>query len=212
MATNDSHAQSDEKETGRVEAFSDGLFGIAVTLLVLEIRVPPPETLPAGAHLLDLLAQQWPAYIAYVVSFLIISIMWINHHNLFKVIRRTDNLFLLLNALLLMMITFLNFPTALLADYLQQPDAQVAALVYAGTMVVISLLYNLVWRYAAWNNRLLDKSTDPAFVRSINRGYLLGPTLYSAAFLLAFVNVWLSLAVQFFLAVFFAFTRSGRRR
>lgn len=199
----------EEKETGRVEAFSDGVFGIAMTLLVLEIRVPPPDTL--SGHLLDALLRQWPSYVAYVISFVVIAIMWINHHNIFKFIKRTDNLFLLLNALLLMVICLVDFSTALLADYLQRPEQQTAAAVYAGVGFIIAILYNAVWRYAAWKNRLLDKNTDPKWVASINRGYVFGPAGYLLALGLVWVSVPLSLFVQFSLAVFFALTQNGRR-
>jgi uncharacterized membrane protein len=199
-----------EKETGRVEAFSDGVFAIAITLLILEIRVPHSEQLPEGTRLLDALLEQWPAYIAYIISFVIIGIMWVNHHNLFKYIKRCDTVFLFLNGLLLMSITLVNFSTALLADYLQHPDAQVASLVYAGISFFIAVFYNLLWRYASYNNRLLDRNTDSLWVQRVNREYLFGPLFYFIAFLLAFVSVWFSLFIQFALAVFFAVTAAGQ--
>ena len=97
------------KETGRIEAFSDGVFAVAITLLALELRVPRPADLPVGTGLLEVLLEQWPAYVAYVVSFLFILIMWINHHILFTHIARNDHLFLLLNGLLLMLVTLVPF-------------------------------------------------------------------------------------------------------
>src|ERR1041385_4002556 len=100
MVENPPERVSDEKETGRTEAFSDGVFAIAITLLILEIQVPHVE----GASLVNALAQQWPSYAAYVLSFLVIAVMWVNHHNLFKYIQRTDNVFLFLNSMLLMVI------------------------------------------------------------------------------------------------------------
>src|SRR5437016_4584705 len=93
-------AAKDEKETGRVEAFSDGVFSIALTLLILDIKVPQADQLK-GASLLDVLLEQWPLYLAFVTSFVSILIMWTNHHNMFKYIKRTDSNFLLLNGLLL---------------------------------------------------------------------------------------------------------------
>ena len=123
----------DIKETGRVEAFSDGVFAIAITLLVLEIRLPAESE----GELAELLLAQWPSYVAYVISFMVIAVMWVNHHHLFKFIKRTDNVLLFLNSVLLMLITFLNFPTALLAEYLEHSEGQIVVFIYSGTMVVI---------------------------------------------------------------------------
>lgn len=202
--------QSDVRETGRVEAFSDGVFAIAITLLILEIRVPHADE---GQALADLLLNQWPSYMAYVLSFLIIAVMWVNHHNLFKYIRRVDNIFLFLNSLLLMFITFLNFSTVLLADYLLDPNGQqVAGLVYAGTGFVIAILFNLLWYHASKDNRLLDKNAHPGLIKAINDQYRFGPVLYALAFGLVFISIWLSLALQFGLAIFFSLTDSSRIR
>ncbi len=202
---------TEAKETGRTEAFSDGVFAIAITLLILEIRVPHPgET---GESLTTLLLQQWPSYLAYVLSFLVIGVMWVNHHNLFRYIRRVDNLFLFLNSLLLMVITFVNFSTTLLADYLLDPAGQqVAGLVYAGTGIVVAILFNLMWRHAALGNRLLAPGVDTRLTQAISDQYRYGPLLYGVAFGLVFLSVWLSLALQFGLAIFFSFTDSTRIR
>ncbi len=194
-------ASSDIKETGRVEAFSDGVFAIAITLLVLDIKVPHLEP-GSSKGLAELLLEQWPSYVAYVVSFLIISVMWINHHHMFRLIARTDNIFLFTNSLLLMTITFLNFSTALLADYIEQPDARIAALVYAGTGVIIAVLYNILWRYGS--ARLLSKNANPKLVAQITYRYQFGPIMYLLAFGLAFISVPASIAVQATMAVFFA--------
>jgi uncharacterized membrane protein len=197
----------EEKETGRVEAFSDGVLAIAITLLILEVRVPHVEE---GGSLAQALLNLWPSYLAYGVSFTIIGIMWLNHHHMFKYIQRVDNAFLLLNTLLLMMITFVNFPTVLLADYLQHSQAQVAGLMYGGTFVVTAIVYNLVWHYAAKGKRLMRKDVDAALIDNITKQYRYGPLLYLLATLLVFVSIYLSLAVHFGLAVFFALTDSRK--
>jgi TMEM175 potassium channel family protein len=201
--------QNDEKETGRTEAFSDGVFAIAITLLILEIRVPRAE----GQSLVDGLAQQWPSYAAYILSFLVIAVMWVNHHNIFRYIRRTDNTFLFLNSLLLMVVTAVNFSTALLADYILDPqNQQIAGLVYAGLNVVIAIFFNLLWRHASSDGRLLDHNVDPRLPQAITDSYRFGPPLYLVAFLLVFINVWLSVALQFGLALFFSLTDSTKIR
>ncbi len=201
-------AKEDEKETGRTEAFSDGVFAIAITLLILEVRVPHVEE--GGSSLLAALGELWPSYLAYLISFLTIAVMWVNHHHMFKHIRRVDNRLLFFNSLLLMMITFVNFSTALLAEYIGKPEQQTATLFYTGTMVVNAILFNVLWRHASTNGRLLGKNADMAQVKAITDQYWYGPVLYSVAFVLAFVSVGLSLALQFGLAVFFGLTGSTR--
>lgn len=190
--------------TGRLEAFSDGVFAVAITLLVLDIRVPAPEQIPGGSNLLGTLLRQWPIYLAYVTSFLTILVMWVNHHHIFSHIHRSDHYFLIVNGFLLMGISVVPFSTALLAEYLQHSEGRVAAAVYSGTFVLVALLFNLWWRYTARNRRLLRASADERFVTSVSRQYLLAPIVYAAAFGLAFVSAWASFGVCMLLALFFA--------
>src|SRR6188508_1713412 len=126
------------KQTGRVEAFSDGVFAIAITLLILEIRVPPhDETAETG--LLEPLVHLWPSYFAFFMSFAVILVMWVNHHRIFTFVQRIDDAFLYWNGLLLLLVTAVPFPTALLAEHLMGPDARVAAAVYSGMGLAIAL-------------------------------------------------------------------------
>jgi uncharacterized membrane protein len=200
----------DEKETGRVEAFSDGVFGIAMTLLVLDIKVPRASDLVRRATLPELLEHEWPAFVAYVLSFATVLIIWTNHHKLFRLIRRCNHAFLLINGALLMAVTLVPFPTALLAEHIAQPGAHTAAAVYSGTFILIAVLFNVLWHYAAHEERLLLPGHDRAAAQSITRQYRFGPLLYLAAFLLAFVSVPASVGLCALLAVFFALpTRAG---
>lgn len=202
-------ARETGRETGRVEAFSDGVFAIAVTLLILQI--PIPDTRTTGTTLLsDLVSQGW-AYFAYVVSFLTILIMWINHHILFRQIGRIDRAFLILNGLLLMVITFLDFPTALVARYFNgsTADARTAMLVYAGTSIVMAVCFSLLWFYAARGGRLLAAHADRATVGAITRAYRFGPLYYVVIFLIAFVNVPASLVLTGLMALYFAVFGKG---
>jgi uncharacterized membrane protein len=131
---------------------------------------------------------------------------------MFRYIRRTDNTFLFLNNLLLMAITFLNFPTVLMAGHILDPaNQQAAALVYSGTMFGIAILYNLLWRYIASSPRLLGKNANTPAVQGISRSYRFGPLLYLAALLLVFINVPASLLIHLVMAIFFTFTDSSRR-
>jgi uncharacterized membrane protein len=189
------------KETGRVEAFSDGVFAIAMTLLVLNVKVP---TANQPGQLGSLLWQQWPSYLAFVISFAFIGIMWVNHHRLFAHIRRIDHTLLVLNGALLLGVTAVPFPTAVLAQYLGKPDEKAATMLYAGTYVVVAVFFNVLWRYAASGHRLLGDEVDVAEVSRITRQYAYGPLLYLACFALAYINVAASLALNVALAIFFA--------
>jgi uncharacterized membrane protein len=192
------------KETGRIEAFSDGVFAIAVTLLVLELKVPQLAEDAGSAELWSALLGRWPSYAAYLVSFMTILIVWVNHHRLFTIIQRSDSRFLFLNGLLLLVVTTIPFPTALLAEFLQRPSASVACAIYCGTFVMLALAFNAFWRYAAYRNRLLTRTTTTEQVAAVSRSLLFGPLTYFAAFVLAFVNVYASFGLCILLAIYWA--------
>ncbi len=188
-------------ETARIEAFSDGVFAIAITLLILEIKVP----LPSAGRLAPQLWRQWPSYISFVISFAFIGIMWINHHRLFTHIRRCDNGLLLLNLLLLLGVTFVPYPTAVLSMYLGKADQRLAAIFFNGTFFFIAIFYNLLWRYATSPKRhLLAHDVDLKAIERITRQFAFGPLPYLGCVALAWVSVTASLAVNIILACFFA--------
>jgi uncharacterized membrane protein len=198
----------DEKDTGRLEAFSDGVFAVAITLLVLNIRIPGID-LPAGKfldnkQLGDALIDEWPMLIAYITSFATIGIMWINHHRLFEHIRRVNTTLQLLNLLLLLVIVFVPVPTALLTKYVAVPGQNLAALIYSGTFLLMAICFNLLWRYAAHRGRLLARNADMRAVDAISRQYMYGPLLYVITLVVAFINTPASIACGFVLALFFA--------
>lgn len=198
----------DEKETGRLEAFSDGVFAVAITLLVLNIKIPgldlPTGQLPDDKKLLRILAVEWPMLVAYATSFATIGVMWINHHRLFQHIKRIDTGLMLLNLLLLALIVFIPVPTALLAEYLPRLDAHTAAIVYTGTYVVTACCFNVLWRYASYHHRLLGKNIDAQGVAAISRQYVFGPVFYLVAFGLAWIDTLAAALFCFLLALFFA--------
>ncbi len=132
--------------TSRLEAFSDGVFAIAITLLILGIKLPLAG---AGESLARELLRLWPSYLGYVLSFVTLGIMWTNHHAIFRYVHRSDRYFLLINIFFLLCISFLPFPTAVLAEHLPHPEGRrVAVAFYCATLVVIALAYNAVWWYA----------------------------------------------------------------
>jgi uncharacterized membrane protein len=191
--------------TNRLEAFSDGVFAIAITLLVLEIDVPPSTGLAAG------LVHLWPSYLAYAVSFIVIGAIWINHHGMFQHITRADEPFLLLNVGQLMFIAFLPFPTAVLAKaFHDRAGEAVAAAFYGGTLTIIGILVTSMWYYAAHGHRLLKKEITPKEAKRIGRKFLVGPTGYAVASLVALAAPWAALLFYLGLNVFFLWPR-GRK-
>jgi TMEM175 potassium channel family protein len=187
-----------QSETGRVETFSDAVFAIAITLLILEIKVPTQEQ----GSLADQLRRQWPSYLAFITSFVYIGIMWINHHRMFSHIRKCNDILLALNLLLLLGVTVVPFPTAVLAEHLSGPDRRTGAILYNATFVLIAVAFNVLWRYAV-NHRLLDENVQ-ASAANISRQYLVGPVLYTGCMVLSWFNVHGSLFVNLALSVFFA--------
>jgi uncharacterized membrane protein len=198
-----------EKETGRVEAFSDGVFAIAITLLILDIRVPrPPEDPHAPFDLGRELLALWPSLLAYFMSFAIILVMWVNHHRIFTLVRKVDQAFLFWNGLLLMFVTFVPFPTALLAEYMRDGtfgEFRLAAIVYAGHGLLIALTFFALWRYATAGDRLIVPGYREDERRLMMAQYRWGPVSYLLAFGLAFLSPWSSVVFCLTMALFFAF-------
>jgi len=188
-------------DTARVEAFSDGVFAIAITLLILEIKVSSPR---AGGLASQLLGQ-WPSYLSFVCSFAFIGIMWVNHHRMFTHIKRCDDRLLILNLLLLLGVTIVPFPTAVLAAHLGQPDQRTALLLYNATYFCIGVFFNLLWRSAASRHRrLLGTDIDREAVDRLTRQYAFGPMLYLVCGILGWFNVPASLAMNLLLVAFFS--------
>jgi uncharacterized membrane protein len=189
-------------ERGRVEAFSDGVIAIAITLLVLEIRVPEVE----GGGLGDALRHQWPSYAAYALTFVVIGIMWVNHHAMFEQVQWVDRSLLFLNILLLMGIAFLPFPTALMARYLREGnDGRVATAIYSATMTLIGCGFLLLWWYLARHPRLLRDEFGALGAQRMLRRTIAGPSLYAASILVAVAAPVACLAVYAALALYFVF-------
>jgi uncharacterized membrane protein len=186
------HPHEHDPGTQRIEAFSDGVFAIAITLLIIEIGVP---RLQGGESLAHALGDLWPSYGAYVLSFLMIGIYWANHHAFFKLFVRTDHVFLMLNVFFLMCIAFLPFPTAVLGDYLDNADErQAAASFYALGLLLPAFGWLTVWLYACWHG-LTDERLHPSFVRSMTVQYLLSNACYAVALAVSFASTFAGLAI-----------------
>jgi uncharacterized membrane protein len=188
------------RDTLRLEALSDGVIAIAITLLILEIRVPEvgeasPQEVWAALWAL------WPQYLGYFISFATIGIMWANHHLIFGFIARTNHYLILANLVLLLCIATIPFPTALMADTLRHPAERVGVTVYSGWFVVCALSFNVLWLYAVRTKEVLVPDADPEAIATVTRRFLLGPPVYLVAFLLAFVSPVATLLVLLGLTV-----------
>jgi uncharacterized membrane protein len=196
--------------TRRLEAFSDGVFAIAITLLVLEIGVPEG----AGGELGHKLAEQWPSYLAYVVSFLVIGIIWMNHHAIVEHLSRADRPLLALNLFLLLWVGLIPWPTRLVAEYMRNGgDAErVAALLYAGTMTMMGVAFGLLWRYASRDRRLLGSDLSDAEVGRFTRRFTIGSPIYALSIVVAVFSAPACLAIIAALAVYYALPQGGLMR
>lgn len=158
--------KKDRWSTGRVEAFSDGVFAIAITLLVLEIGVPEGELDDLWAGIAD----QWPSYFAYVTSFITIGAIWLGHHAIFRRLQSADAPVMQANLLLLMLVSFLPFPTKLLAQAIDAPSQETAAVfLYGVVLLAISVTASLLWRHIAANRDLLEPDVTDEEVESITK-------------------------------------------
>jgi uncharacterized membrane protein len=191
----------------RLEAFSDGIFAFAATLLILNLAVNAGQ--PLGPQLL----QIWTSYVAYALSFVTIGIIWANHHTVMHQIGHVDRFFLMVSVLFLMFIAFIPFPTRLLALNIRGEGAEAAALVYGITLTGTAILFYALWRYAARNRKLLRDDADQRVVDGISRSYGVGPISYAVATLVALWNPLVSAALYAAIALFYVAESSifGRR-
>lgn len=188
--------------TSRTEAFSDGIFAIAATLLVLELKVPQVE--PGG--LADALLESWPSYATYVVSFLTIGIIWVNHHAVLDRIREVNRPLLFMNLMFLMAVAAIPFPTALLGDYLQAGhDERLAAVVYGGTMSLMGVTFGAIWAYAVLSDDLLHARVDRTRARRSLWIFAAGTPLYVLAIGASLLSATLALVIYAVLALFYLF-------
>jgi uncharacterized membrane protein len=187
-------------ETSRLETFSDGVFAIAATLLILDVR-------RAGGSVAHGLVHAWPSYAAYAISFLTIGIVWANHHTVFRQIGRVDRAFLMINVVFLMVVAFSPFPTRVLAETLRSGD-RAGAFAYGLTFTLMAICYAALWFYAALGRRLLAEDADPRVVSGISRSYLPGAVMYGLATLAALLSAYLAVAIFAAIALFFVLESS----
>jgi uncharacterized membrane protein len=196
--------------TDRLETFSDGVFAIAATLLILNVDT---QVEAEGPELAEQLLHVWPSYIGYIVSFVTIGIIWVNHHLVMSLIDRVDRRFMMFSVLFLMCVAFIPFPTRLVAEHVRDEGAQAAALAYGITLTVTAAMFSAIWFYASIGRRLLRADADPRVVSGITRSYLPGPWIYLIATLVAFLSPAWSVGLYAAIALFYVLESStfGRR-
>lgn len=190
-----------EISTTRLEAFTDGVFAIAITLLIIEIKVPSHADLEKQG-LMQYIYHQWPKYFAYVFSFINLGIYWANHHYLFKLFKKTDHYFNLLNVFFLMTIAFFPYPAGILGEYIMEEEHRKAAIMfYTFCIWLPAITWFLMWTYARHKQRIIDGRLSERFVKKLNGFYIASNVLYLLSFLLSMINevaaIILSIALTF---------------
>jgi uncharacterized membrane protein len=186
-------------EKTRVEAFSDGVFAIAITLLILELRVPEDS----GEHLWQALRHEWPSYLSYIISFTVIGIIWVNHHAVFSTVARIDRPLMFLNLLLLMTVVVIPFPTTLVADYVTEEDAgHIAVAVYSGVLLAMAVSFLLL---VGWIIRagLARYRLTPQQMRLVLVRFSVGISIYTFAIGLSFLDARVALGFHVVVALFY---------
>jgi uncharacterized membrane protein len=183
-------------EKNRLEAFSDGVFAIVITLMVLEIKVPHVEL----AHLNEALVELTPKFLSFILSFIIIGVYWVSHHNMMHFIGKVDRNALWLNILVLLTVCIIPFPTALLGDY---PFATTPVVFYGATLATVNLSGGLFWIYCVGKSKLSVSNLNPVFARRVAILHLSPLLMYLSAILFSFISVWISYAIFVFVPLFF---------
>lgn len=185
--------------TSRIEAFSDGVFAIVVTLLVLELRVPHLIENFTDKDVLNELFHLAPKFISFALSFLVIAIFWVNHHQMFHSLEKTDRTLLWLNNLLLFCLSFIPFPTAFIGEY---PTSMVPVMLYGLSMFAASISFNILLRHAIRADLFHTSISRLTLKESVRRGKF-GPIIYFISIISALISVYISLAIFILVPVFY---------
>jgi uncharacterized membrane protein len=172
--------------TTRVEAFSDGVFAIAITLLIFGIRVPEFSGAPAPGELGHQLWARWPSYLSFAISFTMIGIFWIAHHHMFQLIERATRPLLWLNTAFLMCVSFIPYPTSVLGLYSHQ---RMSMVFYCATLIVTAFALYVVWFYASTGRRLLSDEVPQRVIQMVGHRILAGCVVYAVTLALSFINL-----------------------
>jgi uncharacterized membrane protein len=195
-------ANFQENETVRMEAFSDGVLAINITLLSFELKAPAFKESYTSVSLLLTMARQWPAYLAFVLSFATIFVIWVNHHRMFNVIRRSDSKFLYLNGLLLFLTSIIPFMNNVLAKYISTSATELAAGLTMLLFGAIVGVFYLMWNHATDDYHLLKRPAAGVRVRTVRSGFIISMAIYGASALLATVLPLVSILIGLLMVVY----------
>jgi len=201
MKRQETNVGTPDKETTRIEAFSDGIFCVAITLLAIEIGIDAKNT-SSGHDLALALWQLWPKFLAYAVSFVNVLLAWVGHHSLFRRIRTSDNFVMIANGVLLMVLALVPFPTKTLGLSISTPSFQVAVVLYTAYFVAVSCCYRLLWYTASRDRHLLVKGITETEIRSITRAENIGLVSNAAIMVIAIINPWAGLSLSFVMWIY----------
>jgi uncharacterized membrane protein len=190
----------------RLEAFSDGVFAVAITLLALDLVVKGP----GNGDLASLLGHRWPAFVAYLISFFTIGIIWVNHHTMMNGVVAVTRGLLYLNLLLLAVVVTIPFATSTLADYLLagRPNANTAAALFAGVFELMSIAFALVSEWVLRHDQYVRDPMSAAAKKPARLSFYAGQVPYLIAFVVAFFNVWATVAITAATGIYYIFVRT----
>ena len=192
----------------RLFAFSDGVFAITITLLVLEIKVPEISKELVSAELWTHLVHLLPHIVSHIISFFVLGIFWVAHHNMFAHIKKHDHFLLWLNLLFLLCVASIPFPTGLLGTY---PNERISIMVYSGVLAVTGIFLDIIWWYVTTYG-LVDGETDPEFVRFVHKHIWKAPIMYILAFLISFLSLNLAKLILVCVAIFYIIPNALERK
>ncbi|NLH46165.1 MAG: DUF1211 domain-containing protein [Acholeplasmataceae bacterium] len=190
----------------RVDAFSDGIFAIIITLLVLEIKVPHIHEYNSAGELTQSLLTLLPKFFGWIISFFTVAVIWVNHHRIFKQIKKLDNGVFWWNAVLLLWTSFIPFPTAVLGDY---PNNHTSIILYGLVMSLMAVSFTLMRIYAIRNDDVLEDNVNMAsFKKGTIYSLIFGPLMYLSGVALGFIHPYLSFAIYLGIPVYFIFSEN----
>ena len=175
------------ESTSRIEAFSDGIFGVAITLLAIDLKAPVLELI-SNHNLLESILERWPEYLAVLSSFASVLLMWMSHHEVFRKVAKVDVSLMLANGLLLLLIIGVPYPTSIMARYILTDAAQYAAAFFAGYSVLVNLAFRILWLVVSRNRRLLKQSVSEKTITTFTRAMSMGLPVYFIIALVAFIS------------------------
>jgi uncharacterized membrane protein len=191
---------ADDRVLGRLLAFTDGVFAIAITLLIIGVVIPEGTT---DFNLNSVLSSLWPNYLAFLISFFVIGLYWIVHVRQFRFVRKYDTGLLWLNLLFLLFIVIMPFTTAIVSRY----SSETAVIIYAANVALVGYMRTASWSYAAYNHRLIDKRLSPTFIRRTTIMNIIAPSIFTLSIGVAFINfslaqyIWISIFIVYVIAM-----------